>query len=153
MAADYVGALLSYHLQTRAARPRGGGSVYLVDMVKAMSEARTREDAFRIQAEIGNVALFLAGLFPDWIHHRYTYGRRPVDLDYYETMGSRYYAVAARSEIAERLELGDVLEYMADRFPILRQALNDLVDDHLHLARRPESIDALCRQALYRVHN
>lgn len=152
-AADYVGALLSYHLQSRGARPRQGGGVYLVDLVKAMAEARTPLDAFALQTEIGDVALYLSGVFPDWIYHRRTYGRRPVDLDYYERMGSRYYGVAARSETAERLDLGDVLDYMADRFPELRQALNDLVDGHLHLAPRPTSVAGVCRQALWRVRN
>lgn len=151
-AADYVGSLLSYHLQRRAG-PRGGGGFYLVDLVQAMAEARTREDAFALQAEIGDVALYLAGLFPDWIHHRHAYGRRPVDLGYYESMGSRYYGAAARSEIAARLDLGDVLDYMARRFPELRQALNDLVDDHLHLAPRPARVEDLCRRALWRVVN
>lgn len=152
-AADYVGALLSYHLQRRGSRPRQGGGVYLVDLVHAMREARTPRDAFALQTEIGDVALWLTGLFPDWIYYRRTYGRRPVDLEYYEAMGSRSWSAAARSQTAERLDLGDVLEYMAGRFPALRQALNDLVDDHLHLAPRAGSVSGICRQALWRVTN
>ena len=151
--ADYVGALLSFHLQRRGSAPRRGGGRYLVDLVLAMAEARTREDAFRLQTEVGDLALYLAGLFPDWIHHRHTYGRRPVDLGYYEAMGSRYYAAAASNTLAERHDLGGVLGTMADRFGELRQALNDLVDDHLHLSPRPAPVDALCRQALYRIRN
>lgn len=152
-AADYVGALLSWHLETRGARPRQGGSVYLVDLVLALREARTPDDAFALQTEIGDVALFLTGIFPDWIYHRRTYGRRPVDLDYYEAMGGRSWSAAARTRAAERRDLGDVLEYMGERFPALRQALNDLVDSHLHLAPRTESISGLCRRAQWRGTN
>lgn len=152
-AADYVGALLSYHLQKRGDRPRQGGGVYLVDLVHAMREARTPWDAFALQTEIGDVALWLTGLFPDWVYYRRTYGRRPVDLEYYEAMGSRSWSAAASSETAGRLDLDEVLDYMAERFPLMRQALNDLVDEHLHLAPRPGSVSGLCRQALWRVTN
>jgi len=48
---------------------------------------------------------------------------------------------------------GDVLEFMAVKFPELRQALNDLVDRHLELAPKPAAVATLCRQALYRVRN
>ena len=147
--ADYVGALLSQHVHARVdggARP----GVYLVDLVREIAEARTSEHAFSLQTEVGDRALYLAGVFPDWIYHRHRYGRRPIDLEYYEEMGSRYYAVAARHEAAERLELAGVLAFLAEAFVALRQALNDLVDEHLHLAPRPETVERLCRQALYR---
>lgn len=152
--ADYVGALLSHHLhQRRSELEKIGRSVYLVDLVKAMSEADSEEEEFALQAEIGNRALFLTGIFPDWVYHRHTYGRRAVRLEYYEEMGKHYYAVAARRNLARRHELGEVLEFMSLEFHAMRQALNDLVDQHLHVSRRPETIDGLCRQALYRAAN
>jgi hypothetical protein len=147
--ADYVGALLSHHVvRVETGAERAG--IYLVDLVHAIGEARTSEHAFSLQTEVGDRALYLAGIFPDRIYHRHRYGRRPVDLDWYEDMGRRYYAAAARHEAAARYELADVLELLAEAFTALRQALNDLVDDHLHLAPRPETVDRLCRQALYR---
>jgi hypothetical protein len=152
-ASDYVGALLSYHVQARPSEPRAGGGVYLVDLVTAMSEARSADDAFFLQTQVGNIALYLAGVFPDWIYHRETFGRRPVGLSYYERMGSAHWRAASRTSAAEKYDLGDVLEFMAARFPELRQALNDLVDDYLELAPRPPDVSALCRQALYRVRN
>ena len=76
-----------------------------------------------------------------------------MDLDYYESMGANSWAAAARTRTAERLDLGEVLEYMGGRFPALRQALNDLVDEHLHLAPRPGSVSGMCRQALWRGSN
>lgn len=147
--ADYVGALLSAHVSGAADGGHGQG-LYLVDLVRAIAEARTAEHAFSLQTEVGDRALYLAGLFPDWIYHRHRYGRRPVDLDYYEDMGRRYYAAAARHEVAARYELADVLAFLAEAFAALRQALNDLVDGHLHLAPRPDTVDRLWRQARYR---
>lgn len=152
-ASDYVGALLSYHVQARPSEPRTGGGVYLVDVVMAMAEARTDDDAFFLQAQVGNVALYLAGIFPDWIYHRETYGRRPVGLSYYESLGRAHWHAASRTASAEKYDVGDVLEFMAGRFPLLRQALNDLVDEHLDLAPRPPDVSALCRRAIYRVRN
>lgn len=146
--ADYVGALLSHHVQARGDAARQG--VYLFDLVREIAEARTADHAFSLQTEVGDRALYLAGIFPDWIYHRHRYGRRTVDLEYYEEMGSRFYAVAARHEAAARLEVADVLSFLADAFVALRQALNDLVDDHLHIAPRPDTVERLCRQALYR---
>jgi len=148
--ADYVGALLSQHASGAAPATGDRQGVYLVDLVRAIAQARTAEHAFSLQTEVGDRALYLTGVFPDWIYHRHRYGRRPVDLDYYEDMGRRYYAAAARHEAATRYELADVLEFLAEAFVVLRQALNDLVDDHLHLAPRPDTVDRLCRQALYR---
>jgi hypothetical protein len=147
--ADYVGALLSHHLRREAVAGERAG-VYLVDLVQAIGEARTADHAFSLQTEVGDRALYLSGVFPDWIYHRHRHGRRSVDLEYYEDMGRRYYAAAARHEAASRYELADVLELLAEAFGALRQALNDLVDDHLHIAPRPETVERLCRQALYR---
>ncbi len=152
-ASDYVGALLSFHVQARPTEPRDGGGFYLVDLMAAIREARTADDAFQLQTRIGDVALYLAGVFPDWIYHRETFGRRPVGLSYYESMGSAHWAAAARTAAAERYDLGDVLDFMAARFCDLRQALNDLVDEHLELAPRLPGPVSLCRQALYRVRN
>lgn len=151
--ADYVGALLSSHLRRRSDQPRGSGGVYLVDIVQAIAEARSERDAFALKAQVGNVALFLTGVFPDWVHHRHAHGRRPVGLDYYERMGRRYWREAADSPEALRHDLVDVLAYMAERFPDLRQALNDLVDDHLSLRGGPETVEQLLRQALFRIRN
>ena len=151
-ASDYVGALLAHHAQRNGRRP-ARETVYLVDLVRASAETRSPRRFFELQAEVGNRALYLAGIFPDWIYHRFTYGRRPLNLGYYEEMGRRGYAAAARTEPARRHDLGEVLGFLADEFPRLRQALNDLVDEHLHLAPRPESVDRLCRQALYRIRN
>ncbi|MEJ2151845.1 MAG: hypothetical protein P8Y29_02565 [Gemmatimonadota bacterium] len=152
--ADYVGALLSHHLETRRRdNEPPSESVYLIDLVSEMAEASDPEQEFALQAEIGNRALFLSGVFPDWIYYRSIHGRRSVSLAYYEDMGRLHYAAASRSRIARRHSLGEVLGFMADRFPVLRQALNDLVDEHLHLGRQPLGSDRLCRQAMYRVRN
>lgn len=152
IASDYVAALMSHYAQRTENRP-ARETPYLVDLVRASAEARTPQRAFELQAEVGNRALMLAGLFPDWIYHRFTYGRRPLSLEYYEEMGRRFYAAAARTEPARRHDLVEPLGFLGEAFSEVRQALNDLVDVHLHLAPRPETVDRLFRQALYRVRN
>lgn len=152
--ADYVGALLSHHLEIAFdGTSRVAGSMYLVDLIAAIEDARSVEEAFELQAGVADRALFLSGLFPDWIYHRETYGRRPVSLSYFEDMGRRFYRAASCSRAARDHDLHDTLALMAHRFEIVRQALNDLSDEHLHLGGRGESVDRLCRRAVYRARN
>jgi hypothetical protein len=149
--ADYVGALLAHFQEGKRLRNDGDAAprsfVYLVDMIESVGRARSRGAAFALEARIGDVALFLTGIFPDAIVHRQTYGRRAPGLEYYESMGRLGYHSASRHTPAQHAELSDVLSFMASEFRVVRKALNVLSDTYLCLSRR-ESIDRLLRQAL-----
>lgn len=151
--ADYVGALLSHHLEANDEAGYGADSMYLVDLIAAIGDARSAEEAFELQTGVADRALFLSGLFPDWIYHRETFGRRPVSLSYFEDMGRRYYRVAAGTRTARERDLHNTLSLISRRFDIVRQALNDLSDEHLHLGGRGENVDRLCRRTIYRARN
>jgi hypothetical protein len=152
--ADYVSALLVHFLEGERLRenvetaPRS--FVYLVDLIEAVRRARDHRAAFAMEARIGDVALFLTGVFPDAIYHRQTYGRRLPGLEYYEAVGRSGYHSAAQHPPPRHADLAGVLAFMASEFRIVRKALNDLSDTYFCLRRGGgESVDQLLRQALY----
>lgn len=151
--ADYVAALLSHFMAGDRLRGEPDSAprsfVYLVDLLESVRRARDPQTAFALEARIGDVALFLTGVFPDAIYHRQTYGRRLPGLDYYEAIGRSGYRSAAQHPPPRHGELADLLEFMASEFRFLRRALNDLSDTYFCMARRGESVDRLLRQALY----
>lgn len=148
--ADYVAALLAHFLEGRRLREGGAATprafVYLVDLVKAAREAPDGRAAFAMEARIGDVALFLTGVFPDAIHHRHTYGRRTTGLDYYEAVGRSGYRSASQHPPAGHADLAPVLGYLAAEFRGLRRALNELSDTWFWTG--PEPVERLIRQAL-----
>jgi hypothetical protein len=152
--ADYVSALLAHFMQNSRLRSSPDAAprsfVYLVDLVDDARRAHSRQAAFAMQARIGDVALFLTGVFPDAIYHRQTYGRRLPGIEYYEAVGRSGYQSAAQYPPARHAELGEVLAYMAGEFRRLRRALNDLSDEYFCMSRsKAETVDRVLRQALY----
>jgi hypothetical protein len=83
--------------------------------------------AFLARQHLGNYALWLSGLFPDHLEHR-RWHRGGPDLEYYEAMGRRGYAAAARHRLAQQHGLDALFERAAERFPVLRAALNRISD-------------------------
>lgn len=152
--ADYVGALLAYFLEGK--RLSGGAEeaprsfVYLVDMIESLRRTQDPRAAFAMEARIGDVALFLTGVFPDAIYHRQRYGRRLPGLEYYEAVGRSGYRSAAQHPPPSHAELAGVLGFMASEFPSVRRALNEVSDSYFCMSRRGgESVDRMLRQALY----
>jgi hypothetical protein len=150
--ADYVAALLAHFLEGRRLREGAPAAprafVYLVDLVEAARQAPDGRAAFAMEARIGDVALFLTGVFPDAIHHRHTYGRRTTGLDYYESVGRSGYRSASHHPPAAHADLGPVLDYLATEFRGLRRALNELSDTYFWNGG-PEPVERLIRQALH----
>lgn len=145
--ADYLSALLlSFGREGRAyriAEHEPQEFHYLVDIIAEGERARGSR-AFLLQAHLGEFALWLSGVFPDYIQHR---GQRrgAPGLDYYEQLGSSGYRQAARSDDAAKHGLADLYRNCADFFPALRVALNRVADRHLFPATG-DRIDRLLRQ-------
>lgn len=145
--ADYLSALLinfsrgkrAYHVdendQTQYA--------YLVDLVTA-AEAATGHHRFLLHAHVGDFALWLSGLFPDYISARVQRHGAP-GIEYYENLGATGYRMAADSRSAAHNGMNQVYHSCADAFPDLRIALNKISDRHL-FPTRAESLDRLLRQ-------
>ncbi len=80
-----------------------------------------------VRAHLGNYALWLSGLFPDHVEHR-RWRRGGPDLDYYEELGRRGYRLAADHRLAEEQGLAMLFAAAADRFALMRHALNEVSD-------------------------
>ena len=99
---------------------------YLVDILVDL-EATAGDRRFKLMVHLGNYALWLSGLFPDYIAARRIRKAGP-DVSYYDTLGSRGFGLASDHALAEQYGLGAVLRTAAERFPALRTALNDVSD-------------------------
>ena len=133
--ADYVASLLAeFSRMERVRRPHGDrlpAMDYLTDMAAAMGEA-SEELRFFIALHIGNVALFLSGVFPEYIRHR-EQRRAAPGLGYYESMGESHLRAAAGHRLADRYELKPVVRDLAEVFRPARRALNDMAERILGL--------------------
>lgn len=128
--ADYTAAvLLEFGRLGRARAPAGGGmpdTIYLVDILDEIDRARGERE-FALRVHLGNVALWLAGIFPDFITHR-VQRRGAPPLSYYDEMGASSFRSAASMRDAVRYGIGDLYLRFADEFSNVRSALNSLSD-------------------------
>jgi hypothetical protein len=126
--ADYVAALiLEFGKRDRAWRVDWNDDQrhrYMVDILIDL-DSTDGERRFKVLAHLGNYALWLAGLFPDYIAAR-RLTRGGPDLSYYEELGRRGYDQASDHVLADQYGLDGVFRTAADRFPSLRQALNQV---------------------------
>lgn len=128
--ADYVSSIVvHFGFRDRAHRiAKGDDEVYdaLVDLVDDMNERDPRRSFF-VRTHLGNYSLWLSGIFPDYIEQR-RWRRGGPDLEYYEEMGRRGFQLAADHRLAEEHGLATLYATAAERFGILRMALNAVSD-------------------------
>lgn len=99
---------------------------YVVDILGDLNVSSGSRQ-FKVMAHLGNYALWLVGIFPDYIAARRLRKGGP-DVNYYERLGQRGYQMASDHEMADRLGLEPVLRAAAERFGQARRALNRLSD-------------------------
>jgi hypothetical protein len=121
---------------------------YLVDMMMDFVDASSWE-AFLIRSHMGNYALFLTGIFPDYVYRKSTYGRKAPGFDYYEKMGSSSYRWASQHKLAFKYSLVEILANLAQQFRHVRIALNKLADNYMVIDERPEAMDKMLRQIFF----
>ncbi|MDH3732049.1 MAG: hypothetical protein OEU54_00885 [Gemmatimonadota bacterium] len=116
---------------------------YLVDLLEEISGAKGQRSLL-LRAHLGNLSLWLSGLFPDWIDNRVNRRGGP-GLDYYEEMGQTGFALAADEPLARETELDSVFRAASNAFVPMRRALNGFSDRFL--TPRPTSpVDRLLRE-------
>lgn len=128
--ADYVAAIvLHFGLRDRATRV---GDVdderydTLAGLLAAIDGVDVRR-SFLVRAHLGNYALWLSGLFPDRVEHL-RWRRGGPDLEYYEALGRRGFQLAADHRLAAEHGLRALYGTAADRFGVVRCALNRVSD-------------------------
>ncbi len=146
MLADYVASIV-LHFGRRDRATRVGASddetyATLAEIAEDLDVADARR-AFLVRAHLGNYALWLSGLFPDMIESR-RWRRGGPGLDYYEELGRRGFRLAADHRLAEQHGLAPLYATAAERFAVLRVALNTLSDRYFF--PNHSSPDRLMRQ-------
>ena len=128
--ADYTAAVLLEFGRVGALTRRDEDalptSYFLADVLGEIERARGDRE-FQLRAHLGNLALWLAGVFPDHITHR-VQRRGAPPLSYYDELGAAGFRSAAGMELALRHGLGDLFLRAADQFTHIRSALNGLSD-------------------------
>lgn len=151
--ADYVAALLiefaAHGRPYRIARYDDKTYRYLVELLTDLEDEGSPRRRFLLRAHIGNYALWLSGMFPDFVIARVHRKGAPGFL-YYEDLGASGYLMASESELAGRYDLAGIYRHVADRFRAVRRALN-IVSDRYVFPRYPAPIDRLLRQTVDKV--
>jgi hypothetical protein len=128
--ADYVTSIVvHFGFRDRAYRvSQTDDEVYnaLVQLCEDLDDPDARR-SFLVQTHLGNYALWMSGIFPDYIEQR-RWRRGGPDLEYYEEMGKRGFQLAADNRLAEANGLATLYATAAERFGILRVALNAVSD-------------------------
>jgi hypothetical protein len=131
--ADYVSSvLLHFAARGRAERVSDGDDeVYtaLFELSEDVNDPDVRR-SFLVRTHLGNYALWLSGLFPDRIEAQ-RWRRGGPDLQYYEELGRRGFQLAADHRLAEQHGLATLYATAAERFGLLRVALNGVSDSLL----------------------
>lgn len=144
--ADYTAAVLLEFGRLGRRVERGEplpDTVYLTDVLEELERARGERE-FQLRAHLGNLALWMAGVFPDHIAHR-VQRRGAPPLSYYDEMGAAGFRGAARTEGALRLGLGDLFLRFADQFANVRSALNGL-SDALFFPHPSDAVERVLRE-------
>ena len=130
--ADYVASLIAAFGRARRAYRISAQDDsefhYLVDIVSEMRTAGGRRQ-FLLRMHMGDFALWMSGLFPDYLEAR-SRRRGAPPIAYFEELGAGGYRLASRSREAEELGMNTLLKGVADHFSGVRGALNRISDRH-----------------------
>jgi hypothetical protein len=143
---DYVASILVHFALRDNAHRIGSADDQTYDTVAALLADVDHGDPTRrffVRAHLGNYALWLGGMFPDHVEER-RFRRGGPDLEYYDEMGQRGFALAAQHRLSQQYGMTAVFEAAAERFPRIRAALNSVSDRFLFPGR--DSADRLMRQ-------
>ena len=144
--ADYLAALLlEFGREDRAFRVGDDPARfhYLVDLVAAADTPDGRRQ-FALRAHLGEYALWLSGIFPDYVTARVVRRGAP-GLRYFEEMGATGYRMAAESPIASEHGMDAHYRTAADAFADLRIAFNH-ISDRYFFPGRGGAVERMLRQ-------
>ncbi len=129
---DYVASMLvSFGRARRAYRISDEDDSefhYLTDMISELRSAEGRR-RFLLRVHMGDFALWMSGLFPDYLEAR-TRRKGAPPITYFEQWGATGYLGASESLEAGELGMDTVLRGVANQFGAVRSALNRISDRH-----------------------
>ncbi len=130
---NYLANLLSIFVKTERlhrVQPHDERSYeYLVALIAEATSCDARRN-FLVCTHIGNYALYLTGMLPQWIEYRHRYRKRTVSADFYIDAGRAYFQQAAVHPLAREYRLDEVFLHLARMFDFYRGKLNDIADHY-----------------------
>ena len=112
-----------------------------IDSLMRYSETVESEERFDYYKRIGDLCLFIVGMFPEYAglstggasqtQARLIFGRRQRLAEEYEAEGSRFYRLAAQHKKALLSGSSRVLERMAENFSLAKKPLNYVSERYL----------------------
>lgn len=152
---DYLAGMLAsftrVHGFTQRVRVRRGvwrkqrfNDLDLESLIRYAS-ALEAEQRFLVYKRIGDVCLFLAGMFPEYIEGRsrqpaghaprLARGRLAQSIEDYEREGRRFYGLAAGHHTARAAELAAPLAALADNFTLAEKPLSFIASHYLAMRK------------------
>ncbi len=142
---DYLGELLIRYTrldQPQVMRRPAGQTLRQLDQMMAEAESRIGAARREIHRQIGDLALFWTGLFPESLHRV----RVPSDLDWYKSYciyGKRAYLAASEIEPEEADAPADLLQRLGYRFEMCASGLREIRRQWEDLESGPGNRDLL----------
>jgi len=124
--ADYVSGVLESFLQSGFNPHSSRGVFYVVDWLKQV-ESSPEGKRYELYIMAGNHLLFLTGIFPQFIEKR-SQRRGAPGMPFYESVAQRSFRSAAEHPFSRKVAAEGLYQKMAENFPEVRNALNDLSD-------------------------
>jgi len=114
-----------------------------IDSLTKFCSAVNEEDKFRFYRRIGDICLFVLGMFPEYAQldcrrcspvetSQRLLARLPRTMDDYEEEGKRFYKLAAEHDMAGTVELSGVFWLLHGNFHEAMKPLNFICDHYLH---------------------
>ena len=114
-----------------------------IDSLIIFSESVDEESRLGFFKRIGDICLFILGLFPEYVRatHRYPFsgelrpqpaGRVIRSLEDYEEEGRRFYQMAAEHPAVRSNELSEVFNLLHENFSTAKKPLNFIANHYLH---------------------
>jgi hypothetical protein len=118
-------------------------TLYLTDILGEIDRARGERE-FALRAHLGNMALWIGGVFPDYVTTR-VQRRGAPPISYYDEMGAAGFRTAGSMALALRHDVGDLFISFADQFSNVRSALNGL-SDALFFPHSGDAVERVLRE-------
>ncbi|MEJ2363273.1 MAG: hypothetical protein P8075_02830 [Deltaproteobacteria bacterium] len=117
-----------------------------IDSLIIFSESVDEEARLGFFKRIGDICLFILGLFPEYVQatHHYPFsgelkpqviGRGRRSLEDYEEEGRRFYQLAAQHPAARSVELSRVFNLLHEKFNTAKKPLNFIAHHYLNYRR------------------
>ena len=137
--ADYVAVVLMNYLDSDEVTQKNWPHLYWSDFLEGLEGLEGRERFYKT-LEWANTALFITGVFPDYVQRRVNRSGAP-SLGFYDSVGASCFRMVGGHMLADEFNLQGVFSALGERFSLAREALN-LFRERMIFIKYPPHFDA-----------